>query len=51
MHRMAVGLAALLATAFAGPAIGESITEEIQDSEQPGSEIEIDVEDGTPGRR
>lgn len=46
MHRMAVGLAALLATAFAGPAIGESMTDEIQDSEQPGSEIEIDVEDG-----
>ncbi len=46
MHITAVGLAALLATAFAGPAIGEPITEEIQDSEQPGSEIEIDVEGG-----
>ena len=47
MRGMAVGLAALLATAFAGPAIGESMTDEIQDSEQPGSEIEIDIEDGT----
>lgn len=46
MRGMAVGLAALLATVFAGPAIGDSMTDEIQDSEQPGSEIEIDIEDG-----
>ena len=46
MRRMAVGLAALLATAFAGPAIGQSMTAEIQESEQPGSEIEIDVGGG-----
>ncbi len=46
MRRMAVGLAALLAVAFWGPAMAESETERIQESEQPGSEIEIDVEDG-----
>jgi hypothetical protein len=43
MHKMAVGLAALLAVAFFGPAMAETQTEEIQDSEQPGSEIDIDI--------
>jgi hypothetical protein len=45
MQRIAVGLAALLAAAFCGPAMADSQTEEIQDSEQPGSEIEIDIGD------
>ena len=45
MHKMVVGLGALLAVAFAGPAMGKSMTEEIQESEQPGSEFELDVDD------
>ena len=46
MRRIAVGLAALLAVAFWGPAMAESETERIQETEQPGSEIEIDIGDG-----
>jgi hypothetical protein len=46
MHKMAVGLAALLAVAFFGPAMAESMTEEVQDDEQPGSEIEMDIGGG-----
>lgn len=45
MHRMVVGLAAVIAVAFAGPAFGQSETERIQESEQPGSEFELDVDD------
>jgi len=45
MHRMVVGLAAALAMAFAGPALADSITDEVQESEQPGSEFELDVDD------
>ncbi|MGH6736213.1 MAG: hypothetical protein ACRECX_09045 [Methyloceanibacter sp.] len=48
MRRMAVGLAALLAVAFCGAASGESVQDEIQDAEQPGSEIEIDLGGGKP---
>jgi len=43
MQRIAVGLAALLAASFCGPAMAETQTEEVQDSEQPGSEIDIDI--------
>jgi opacity protein-like surface antigen len=46
MRKIAVGLAALLAAAFAGPAMAESVQDEIQDAEQPGSEIELDIGGG-----
>jgi hypothetical protein len=46
MRRMAVGLVAILAVAFAGPAFAMDETEEIQETEEPGSEIEMDVEGG-----
>ena len=39
MRRVAVGLAAVLAVSFTGPAIGESELDQIQDAEQPGSQI------------
>ena len=41
MRRMLVGLAAMLTVSAAGPAFAEDMTEEIQQDEQPGSEIEI----------
>jgi hypothetical protein len=41
-----VGVAAALAMSFAGPAFAEDMTEEIQDDEQPGSEIELDIGGG-----
>ena len=44
MRKIAVGLAALMA--FAGPAMGETVQDEVQDEEQPGSEIEIDIGGG-----
>jgi hypothetical protein len=43
---MMVGVAAALAMSFAGPAFAEDMTEEIQDDEQPGSEIELDIGGG-----
>jgi len=46
MRTIAVGLATFMTLASWGPAMGESSTEEIQDSEQPGSEIEIDMGGG-----
>ena len=46
MRRMAFGFAAALAMSFAGPALAADMTEEIQDEEQPGSEIGIDVGGG-----
>jgi len=46
MRKIVVGLAALLAVAFWGPAMAESVGDEIQDAEQPGSEIEIDIGGG-----
>jgi len=46
MQRIAVGLAALLAASFFAPALAETMTEEIQDDEQPGSEIEVDIGGG-----
>ncbi len=39
MRRVAVGLASLLAVSFTGPAAGESELDQIQDAEQPGSQI------------
>lgn len=42
MRRMLVGLAAILTVATAGPVFAVDMTEEIQEEEQPGSEIEIE---------
>jgi hypothetical protein len=42
---MIFSLAAVLAVACWGPAMAESETEQIQESEQPGSEFELDVDD------
>ena len=39
MRRVAVGLASLLAISFSGPAAGESELDQIQNAEQPGSQI------------
>jgi hypothetical protein len=46
MRKMTVGIAAILALGFAGPAFGEDETEEIQATEQPGSEIKMQSEGG-----
>jgi hypothetical protein len=46
MRRIIVGMAAALAVSFAGPALAEDLTEEIQEEEQPGSEIELDIGGG-----
>ena len=47
MRMLITGLAGLLiALGSATPALAQSVQDEIQESEQPGSEIEIDVEDG-----
>ncbi|MGV1015705.1 MAG: hypothetical protein ACOYB4_12120, partial [Methyloceanibacter sp.] len=47
MRRMMAGLAALLALALASPTIAqEDMTEQIQELEQPGSEIEMDIGGG-----
>jgi hypothetical protein len=43
---MLVGLAAILTVAAAGPVFAVDMTEEIQEEEQPGSEIEIEGDDG-----
>jgi hypothetical protein len=42
MRRMLVGLAAILTVSAAGPVFAVDMTEEIQEEEQPGSEIEIE---------
>jgi hypothetical protein len=47
MRRMAAGLAAALTLGLAGSAFGESDFDEIQDEEQPGSEIGIQIGGGT----
>jgi hypothetical protein len=39
---MLVGLAAILTVSAAGPVFAVDMTEEIQEDEQPGSEIEIE---------
>ncbi|MGH6802794.1 MAG: hypothetical protein ACREC3_05435 [Methyloceanibacter sp.] len=46
MRRMVVGIAAALLMSFAGPAFAEDMTEEIQEEEQPGSEIELGIGSG-----
>jgi hypothetical protein len=46
MRRMALGIAAAMAVSFTGPAFAEDMTEEIQEEEQPGSEIELDIGGG-----
>ena len=46
MRRMALGIAAAMAVSFAGPAFAEDMTEEVQEEEQPGSEIELDIGGG-----
>ena len=46
MRRMIVGLAAAMAVSLGGAALAEDQTEEIQDEEQPGSEIELDIGGG-----
>jgi hypothetical protein len=46
MRRIVVGVATAFAMSFSGPAIAVDMTEEIQDEEQPGSEIEMDIGGG-----
>ncbi len=46
MRRMAAGIATALAVSLAAPAFAEDMTEEIQDEEQPGSEVEVDIGGG-----
>jgi hypothetical protein len=46
MRRMLVGIAAALAASCAWPALAEDMTEEVQEEEQPGSEIELDTGGG-----
>ena len=46
MRRMLVGLAAILSVAAAGPVFAVDMTEEIQEEEQPGFEIEIEGDGG-----
>jgi len=45
MRKVFIGLTAVLAVAFASPALSQSETEQIQETEQPGSEFELDVDD------
>jgi hypothetical protein len=49
MRRMLVGIAAMLSVSAAGPVLAEDMTEEIQQEEQPGSEIEIEGGGGGGG--
>ncbi len=46
MRRLALGVAAAMAVSFAGPVFAEDMTEEIQEDEQPGSEIELGIGGG-----
>jgi hypothetical protein len=46
MRRMWVGIAASVLMSFAGPAFAVDMTEEIQEEEQSGSEIELDIGGG-----
>jgi hypothetical protein len=41
MRRVVAGIAAALLLGFAGPAVAQTIGDEIQNEEQPGSEIQI----------
>jgi hypothetical protein len=45
MRAVSLGLA-IFAAALAGPALGADETEQIEESEMPGSEIEIDIGGG-----
>jgi hypothetical protein len=45
MPKVFVGLTAVLLVAFASPALSQSETEQIQETEQPGSEFELDLDD------
>ena len=51
MRRLALGVAAAMAVSFAGPVFAEDMTEEIQDDEQPGSEIELGIGGGEASHR
>lgn len=44
MHKLIVGLATALVVAVASPVVAEDETEEIQETEQPGSEFELDID-------
>jgi len=44
MQKTIAGLTAIAAMAFAGPALAQSETERIQETEQPGSELELNVD-------
>lgn len=46
MRRLALGVAAAMAMSFTGPVFAEDMTEEIQEDEQPGSEIELGIGGG-----
>jgi hypothetical protein len=46
MRRAAAALAAVLAVSFTGPAVGESAMDQIQDAEQPGSQIQLNFGGG-----
>src|SRR5262249_21840335 len=46
MRRAIVGLAAALTLSLAGPVFAQSLSDEIQNEEQPGSEIGIDIGKG-----
>jgi hypothetical protein len=50
MQKISAGLAALLSVAFWGPAMGQSVQDEVQQSEQPGSQIELDIGGGGGAR-
>jgi hypothetical protein len=46
MRIRTLGLAALMAGSLMGDGVAQSVQEEIQEDEAPGSEIEMDVEPG-----
>jgi hypothetical protein len=46
MRRMMVGVATAFAMSFSGASLAQDMTEEIQEEEQPGSEIELDIGGG-----
>jgi len=46
MRIRTLGLAALMAGSLMGDGVAQSVQEEIQDEEAPGSEIEMDIQPG-----
>jgi hypothetical protein len=46
MRIRTLGLAALMAGSLMGDSVAQSVQEEIQDEEAPGSEIEMNIEPG-----